>query len=76
MRTKINGAFLVLVTYLLILSAAPASAGDPFLHEFKHSCEATLGEWRLDKDKAAWAFSVECHWHPELGPNGMWWIHH
>lgn len=76
---KVNAIkrFAVVVTALSVaLVPMPARAMlYRHLFDYKYQCEEALEDARSDPGLAMWALQAECHWHPELGPNGYWWLY-
>lgn len=69
------GAALISAAIVLLATVNPAHAVDNNLFEYEHSCRAALSEYRITPGLELWAQNADCHWHPELGPTGMWYLY-
>lgn len=70
-------AFLSMLMLLATIGINPpgAHALDNNLFEYEHSCRAALSEHRKNPKLKQWAMGADCHWHPELGRHGMWYLY-
>lgn len=70
---KILVSSLTLITALVPIPSTDAAIYNLF--NDRDSCIRTLEAYRLEPGLASWAMNVDCHWHPELGEHGLWYIH-